>query len=116
MASNNVTFTWNTPHVNAVRREMVRGLLKMGADIASKARFNAPVLTGALRNSIRTTTASNDSVYVLAGGQVGGKVVDYALVREYSNRKHPNTTHYMGRAFETVVRGDITHYFRGEVR
>ena len=111
--SKTVDFTWNTAKVNNIRKEVVRGMLRMGADIASKARFNAPYLTGALRNSIRITTDSQDSVYVLAGGDVGGKRIDYALLREFHNRKHPSTTHYMGRAFDSVTSGDITKYFGG---
>lgn len=125
--SKTVDFTWNTAKVNNIRKEVVRGMLRMGADIASKARFNAPYLTGALRNSIRITTDSQDSVYVLAGGEVkppviyttpSGKTrtiakVDYALLREFHNRKHPSTTHYMSRAFDSVTSGDITKYFGG---
>ena len=106
-------FRWNTSKVAAIRREVTQGMLKMGADIASRARFNAPYLTGALRNSIRVTADNADKVYVLAGGQVGGKRIDYARLREYENKKHPGTTHYMGRAFDSVASGDIKKYFGG---
>lgn len=112
MASS-ATFKWNAGKISNIRREVTAGLLKMGADIASRARFNAPYLTGALRNSTRPTADGSDTVYVLAGGQVGGKRVDYALVREYVNKAHPSTTHYMGRAFDEVAKSDIKKYFGG---
>lgn len=105
-------FTWNQAKLADVRRQMMVGLLRMGADIANRARSNAPVLTGALRNSIRVTE-DNETVFVLAGGAVAGKTVNYALRREFENNKHPSTTHYMGRAFDSVARGDIKHYFKG---
>lgn len=111
--ANAVTFKWNSGKVAGIRREVAQGMLRMGADIASRARFNAPYLTGALRNSIRVTADKQDTVYVLAGGQVGGKRIDYALMREYVNKSHPGTTHYMGRAFDAVTSGDITKYFGG---
>lgn len=111
--ANTVTFKWNSGKVAGIRREVARGMLRMGADIASRARFNAPYLTGALRNSIRVTADKQDTVYVLAGGQVGGKRIDYALMREYVNKSHPGTTHYMGRAFDSVTKGNIRQYFGG---
>lgn len=111
--SSKTKFTWNQAKVADVRRQLTVGLLRMGSDIASRARSNAPVLTGALRNSIRVTADGEDTVYVLAGGAVAGKVVKYALRREFENKKHPSTTHYMGRAFESVARGDIKKYFKG---
>lgn len=106
-------FTWNMAKVQDVRRQVASGLLRMGADIASRARSNAPVLTGALRNSIRVTADQNDTVYVLAGGAVAGKNVKYALRREFENKKNPQTKHYMGRAFDSVARSDISEYFKG---
>lgn len=104
-------FKWNEGKVELLRREVARGFLRMGADIASRARFNAPYLTGALRNSIRFTADGNDNVFVLAGGVVGGKKIDYARLREFHNKKNPSTTHYMRRAFDEVYQGDIKKYF-----
>lgn len=117
--TNTVTFKWNSGKVAGIRREVARGMLRMGADIASRARFNAPYLTGALRNSIRVTADKQDTVYVLAGGQVSdkrgkrGKRIDYALMREFVNKAHPGTTHYMQRAFDSVTKGNIRQYFGG---
>lgn len=102
-----VKLTWNNGKLNELQRKTNEGLLSMGFDIASRARFNAPVLTGALRNSIRTTV-EGETVYVLAGG---GRV-PYARRREYENRLHPETRHYMERAFDSVLSSDWkTKYF-----
>lgn len=112
MAGSSVNFQWDKSQVAILERNMTKGLLRMGADIASQARANAPVLTGALRNSIRVTTSSSDTVYVLAGGSVAGKTINYALYREYNNKKHPSTTHYMERAFDRVSETDLRKYFK----
>lgn len=108
-------FKWDKPAVAQLDRNVTKGLLRMGMTIATQARANAPYLTGALKNSIRTTTDSASSVYVLAGGSVGGKTINYAYVREKYNRKHPNTTHYLERAFDSVTSGNIGQYFK-EIR
>ena len=101
--------TWNNGKLTEVERKTNAGLLQMGFDIASKARYNAPVRTGALRNDIRTTT-SGSSVFVLAGSSR----VPYARIREYENRLHPSTTHYMGRAFSSVINSNWQEkYFGG---
>lgn len=111
--SSEVRFTWKQAKIADIRRQLTVGLLKMGSDIASRARSNAPVLTGALRNSIRVTADGEDTVYVVAGGAIAGKEIKYALRREFENKKNPSTTHYMGRAFESVARGDLKKYFKG---
>lgn len=113
MARFSTSFRWNQRKLEAVRNQITAGLLRMGSSVASRARANAPVLSGALRNSIRVTADGDDAVYVLAGGAVGGKNVKYALRREFENKKNPQTTHYMGRAYESVARGDIKQYFKG---
>lgn len=101
--------TWDNGKLTDIQRKTNAGLLQMGFDIASRARYNAPVLTGALRNSIRATT-EGEVVYVLAGSSR----VPYAKRREYENRKHPNTTHYMGRAFNEVLNSNWEDkYFGG---
>lgn len=109
-----VKLTWDDGKLTDLQRAVNRGLLKMGFDIASRARSNAPVLTGALRNSIRVSP-ENEQVYVLAGGRVGGFVVDYAKLREYVNNLHPSTTHYMGRAFDSVINSNWQEKYFGEI-
>jgi len=105
-------FTWNNPAISQLERNITKGLVRMGMTIAAQARANAPYLTGALKNSIRTTVDRSDLVYVLAGGSVAGKKINYAYVREKYNRKHPNTTHYLERAFDNVTSGNVAQYFK----
>lgn len=105
-------FKWNYAKVEEIKLCMTRGLLRMGTEVASRARSNAPVLTGALRNSIRVTTDGRYTVYVLAGGKVGGNRIDYAYLREFINNKHPQTRHYMGRALDAVAKQDLRQYFK----
>lgn len=83
------------------------GCLNMMADVQAKAQFNAPVLTGALRNSARIT-ATRDGAEVT----FGSSRVDYALLRHEVNHLHPGTVKYLARAAEDVARGDLTQYFK----
>lgn len=97
-------------------QSMMLGMFKLAGAIAQKARANAPVLTGALRNSIRIEEDGYD-VYIRAGGTVvGNKTIDYAYKREMENRLHPNTTHYMKRANDSEMSGDWQKYFREELK
>lgn len=112
MVASSVRFKWNKPVLDSVKLSFTRGMVRMGYAVARQARANAPVKTGALRNSIRTTVDGNDNVYVVAGGTNGIYRVPYALRREYENNLHPGTKMYMHRAFDTVRRGDISQYFR----
>lgn len=105
-------FKWNDPAISQLKRNVTKGLLRMGFAIASQARANAPYLTGALKNSIRVTADKSDLVYVLAGGTVAGKTINYAYIREKYNRRHPNTTHYLERAFDNVAKSNISQYFK----
>lgn len=102
--------TWNNGKLSEVERKTNQGLFRMGFDIASKARYNAPILTGALRNDIRTT-AEGSTIYVLAGSSR----VPYARRREYENRLHPSTTHYMGRAFTSVLNSNWEETYFGDI-
>lgn len=119
MSKTRVDFKWNQSKITQIQRAMVAGMLNMGQAVASKARRNAPYDTGALRNSIRTSVEGNGSVYVLAGGSVGGKTIRYARIQEYggwTGRGHRTliTGHmYMNDAFDEVKRGDIAKYFKG---
>lgn len=117
MSANNIVadvkLTWNNQAIKNMERRMIEGLFMMGTDMANRARVNAPVLTSALRNSIRVEE-DGQVVYVRAGGIVAGHKIDYALKREYENKAHPWTTHYMKRAQESIMTGDyMTKYFGG---
>lgn len=95
-------------------QKMREGLFAMGFDVAAQARRNAPVLTGALRNSIRTE-AEDDAVYVRAGGTVvRNKRIDYAMLREKGPNRNPATERYMENAYNLIASGDyMTKYFGG---
>lgn len=109
------SFKWNQPVLNKVQSAFAQGMVRMGYAIANQARGNAPVLTGALRNSIRTTVDGKDNVYVIAGGNAGQYTVPYAKRREYENNAHPSKRMYMHKAFNKIKSGDISQYFRGKI-
>lgn len=108
--SRSYQLTWDRGKLTEMERKTNLGLFKMGSDIAARARYNAPVKTGALRNSIRVTTEAG-AIYVLAGG---GRV-PYARKREYENRLHPETTHYMGRAFADIYNSNWEETYFGDI-
>lgn len=103
---------WDGVAISNIKRNFMRGMIRMGNDMANRARYNAPYLTGALRNSIRVSEAGASNVIVMAGGEVGRFSVPYARRREFENNAHPSTRYYMTRAFNSVVDGDITQYFK----
>lgn len=107
------SFTWNQGKVQALKSNSIKGLIAMAFDVSSKAKDNAPWLSGDLSRSIRTAE-ENDVVYVLAGGKSQGKTIAYARRREYENNAHPETLYYMHRAFDEVVRGDYRRRYFGE--
>lgn len=105
-----VKLTWNNGALTELQRRMNGGILRMGFDVASRARFNAPVKTGALRNDIRVVTDDRD-VYVVAGSSR----VPYAKRREYENNLHPETRFYMRRAFDSVMESNWQEKYFGNL-
>lgn len=93
----------------------VNGLVRMGFDIASQARRNAPYVTGALRNTIRVQDTSENTVEVIAGGTYGGKKVDYAWIREQGPNRNPATEHYMENAKNSIMVGDYMKKYFGDI-
>lgn len=71
----------------------------MMTDILKMARQNAPVLTGALRNSGRFQQLSTVKWRIT----FGNSRVPYARIREHVNRLHPNTVRYLQRARNTAA-------------
>lgn len=113
MANNmKMTFKVKQDVLSRVRENITKGLVKMAYGISNQAKRNAPVDTGALKNSIRVATDGKNTVAVIAGGLVGGKSISYALKREHENKKHPDTKRYMGRAFEQET-ANYAKYFKG---
>lgn len=80
-------------------QQLNEGGVKMMTDILKMARQNAPVLTGALRNSGRFQQLSTVKWRITFGN---GRV-PYARIREHVNRLHPNTVRYLQRARNTAA-------------
>lgn len=110
-----VTLQWDNSVLNLMNTRAVNGLFKMGFDIASQARRNAPYVTGALRNTIRVRDTSENTVEVIAGGTYGGKKVDYAWIREQGPNRNPATEHYMENAKDSVMVGDYMKKYFGDI-
>lgn len=112
-----VKLTWNQAHIDSISKDMVKGLFKMGYDIANQARKNAPYVTGTLRNTIRVQEGKNNTLEVIAGGSFGGRKVPYAWKREQGPNKNPDTEHYMENAAKLIMAGDyISKYFKGAIK
>lgn len=111
MSNVSVKLTWNNQAIGTIENKTMRGLVSMGFDIAARARENAPYLTGALRNSIRVQEVSDNIVEVIAGG---GRV-PYAWRREHENKLHPDRTHYMRRAQESIMVGNYMQKYFGDI-
>ena len=94
----------------------VKGLFRMGFDIANQARRNAPYLTGALRSTIRVQeTRTKDTVEVVAGGTYAGKTVNYAMIREIGPNRNPATVHYMENSANAIMSGDYMRKYFGNI-
>lgn len=110
-----VMLKWDNSVLNLMNTNAVNGLVRMGFDIASQARRNAPYVTGALRNTIRVKDISENTVEVIAGGTYGGKKVDYAWIREQGPNRNPATEHYMENAKNSVMVGDYMKKYFGDI-
>lgn len=80
-------------------QQLNEGGVRMMTDILKMARQNAPVLTGALRNSGRFQQISTVKWRIT----FGNARVPYARIREHVNRLHPNTVRYLQRARNTAA-------------
>lgn len=114
--SSTVRVKMNTGNINLLNKRAVQGLFKMAYDIASQARINAPVVTGALRATIRVReTNSQEELEVVAGGQFGSRIVDYAAIREKGPNRNHSTEHYMENAARSVMTGNYIKKYFGEI-
>lgn len=117
--SSKMTVKWDNAAIARIKAGFQRGLVKMGFDVANKARHRAPYKTGALSNSIRVTESGKDEVLVVAGGTFAGKTIAYARIQElggYAGRNHSayiKPKHYLRGGLEEVFRSDIAQYFKG---
>lgn len=87
-------------------QQLNKGGVRMMTDILRMARQNAPVKTGALRNSGRFQQADTLHWRITFGN---GRV-PYARLREHENRLHPNTTRYLERAARTASSRTKTYF------
>lgn len=112
-----VSFKLDNKTLAEIPQRAREGLFAMGYDIAAQARRNAPVVTGALRNSIRVEAESYD-IYIRAGGTViNNKRIDYAMKREKGPNRNPATEHYMENAKRMIMTGDyMQKYFGGTIK
>lgn len=112
-----VSFKLDNKTLAEIPQKAREGLFAMGYDIAAQARRNAPVVTGALRNSIRVEAEAYD-VYIRAGGTVvNNKRIDYAMKREQGPNRNPATEHYMENAKRMIMTGDyMQKYFGGTIK
>lgn len=87
-------------------QQLNKGGTRMMTDILRMARQNAPVKTGALRNSSRFQQAGTLKWRIT----FGNSRIPYARLREHVNRLHPNTTHYLERAVRTASTRTKTYF------
>lgn len=87
-------------------QQLNKGGVRMMTDILRLARQNAPVQTGALRNSGRFQQTGNTHWQIT----FGNSRIPYARIREHTNRLHPNTTRYLERAARTASARTETYF------
>lgn len=88
---------------------MDKALLEMATDIHRRAVINAPIETGALKNSGVIEPKQEGYAVKFGSGRV-----PYARKRHFENKKNPQTTHYLEKAGDSVARGDKAKYFRNK--
>lgn len=98
-----ITASWNR---KLSTQQLNKGGARMMTDILHLARQNAPVKTGALRNSGRFQQTGTLHWRITFGN---GRI-PYARIREHKNHLHPNTTRYLERA-TTTANNKIKTYF-----
>lgn len=98
-----ITPTWTR---KLSTQQLNKGGARMMTDILRLARQNAPVKTGALRNSGRFQQIGNTHWQIT----FGNSRIPYARLREHTNRLHPNTTHYLERAARTANTRTKTYF------
>ena len=87
-------------------QQLNKGGARMMTDILRMARQNAPIKTGALRNSGRFQQTNTLKWRIT----FGNSRVPYARLREHTNRLHPNTTRYLERAAHTANSRTKTYF------
>lgn len=113
MAKVSASVKWNQRAIADVKKRVAQGLISMGYDVATRARYKVPVLTGNLQGTIRVEPHMNQwQVYVCAGGIDG---VRYGRRREFENNAHPWKRFYMQTSLENVISGNYLKHFKGRL-
>jgi len=86
------------------------GILEASTDIHRRAVILAPVETSALVNSGRISKVVGGYKITFGGGKV-----PYAKRRHFENNRNPQTKRYLSRAGDSVLRGNMSKYFKGKV-
>lgn len=107
-----VTIKIDAAALNQVKTKVFRCMIPLAYDIASANRRHAPVLTGALVNSIRVEIVNPGSLIEVKAG--GNGRVPYALRRNFENFAHPETKHYMENGASDVFSGDWENKYFGD--
>lgn len=110
-----VKLDWNSQKLSLINAKSVHGLASMGFDIASRARANAPYVSGALRNTIRVQEQGENQLEVIAGGKYGRYKVPYAWKREIGPNRNPATVHYMKKAADSIMSGNYLKKYFGDI-
>lgn len=144
MSNPTIVLKWDKAKIRGIEQNAIKATLHLGFDIANQARRNAPYRTSALANSIRVEE-NDGEVWVIAGGNYGGKKVDYAAAVEYGHKQTPGRfipgrwvgdnfiydrsanggmvlkksfvkgSHYMQRAKEAIMTGDYIKKYFGDI-
>lgn len=123
-----IDFKWNTTKLKNIERRFELGFLNLTDDLINKAKGRAPVVTGALRNSIRREPIngldSDGTARVIAGGtsepvtinnRAVVRKVDYAAKREIGPNRNPATEHYMENTLKEVISDGWQQKYFGEI-
>ena len=117
-----VKLKWNKTAEQQINRARIDATFNLGYDSAAKARANAPVVSGALRHSIRVETIAGDKgIQVIAGGASSKiangivRFVNYAAKRERGPNRNPATEHYMENAMKETLKGDWIKKYYGHI-
>lgn len=119
MASS-VSIKWDFAKIANIENKTLEGLVRMGYDMASQARSNAPHKTGALSNSIRVV-GNGEIIEVIAGGELGGENIPYAAIQEFGGNAgrrgsvHITGKHYMEKAMNHIMSGNYLSKYFGKV-
>ena len=120
MSKSSVTMRWNQSVIDQMGRNAIKGMIRMGYDIANQARRNAPYKTGALSNSIRVEENAGE-VSIIAGGKMGAKDIRYAAIQEFGGTAGRNGSvriagkHYMERAKDAIMTGNYLQKYLGDI-